>query len=70
MNRKSKPPKAKTKANEVRKDLTNVRVIQRKMAYVTGLPLGIADEDVWNFYLVIRLLLLNVTSLNSSLPLA
>ncbi|XP_049373371.1 uncharacterized protein LOC125838350 isoform X2 [Solanum verrucosum] len=46
VNRKSKPPKAKTKANEVRKDLTNVRVIQRKMAYVTGLPLGIADEDL------------------------
>ncbi|KAK4356084.1 hypothetical protein RND71_025055 [Anisodus tanguticus] len=45
-NRKSKPPKAKPKANEVRKDLTNVRVIQRKMAYVTGLPLSIADEDL------------------------
>ncbi|XP_055810145.1 uncharacterized protein LOC129880151 isoform X2 [Solanum dulcamara] len=46
VNRKSKPPKAKPKANEVRKDLANVRVIQRKMAYVTGLPLGIADEDL------------------------
>ncbi|XP_009790896.1 uncharacterized protein [Nicotiana sylvestris] len=45
-NRKSKPPKAKPKANEVRKDLTNVRVIQRKMAYVTGLPLSLADEDL------------------------
>lgn len=44
--RKSKPPKAKPKTNEVRKDLTNVRVIQRKMAYVIGLPLSIADEDV------------------------
>ncbi|XP_060184015.1 uncharacterized protein LOC132613799 isoform X1 [Lycium barbarum] len=45
-NRKSKPTKAKPKANEVRKDLTNIRVIQRKMAYVTGLPLSIADEDL------------------------
>ncbi|XP_051120195.1 uncharacterized protein LOC127243969 [Andrographis paniculata] len=46
-NRKSKPPKAaKPKANDVKKDLTNVRVIQRKMAYVIGLPLSVADEDV------------------------
>ncbi|KAK4430847.1 putative general negative regulator of transcription C16 [Sesamum alatum] len=45
-NRKAKPPKAKPKANEAKKDLTNVRVIQRKMAYVIGLPLSLADEDV------------------------
>lgn len=46
-NRKMKPPKAKLKGNnDVRKDLTNVRVIQRKMAYVIGLPLSLADEDV------------------------
>ncbi|MCD7450031.1 CCR4-NOT transcription complex subunit 4 [Datura stramonium] len=46
-NRKSKQqPKAKTKTNEVKKDLTNVRVIQRKMAYVIGLPLSLADEDL------------------------
>ncbi|KAK6136200.1 hypothetical protein DH2020_030032 [Rehmannia glutinosa] len=44
--RKAKPPKAKPKANEVKKDLTNIRVIQRKMAYVIGLPLNLADEDV------------------------
>nr|XP_027085869.1 CCR4-NOT transcription complex subunit 4-like isoform X1 [Coffea arabica] len=44
--RKSKPPKAKPKTNEVRKDLSNVRVIQRKMAYVIGLPLNLADEDL------------------------
>ncbi|KAL6545304.1 hypothetical protein OROGR_009178 [Orobanche gracilis] len=44
--KKSKPPKAKPKANEVKKDLTNIRVIQRKMAYVIGLPLTLADEDV------------------------
>ncbi|KAI3459024.1 hypothetical protein Pfo_015687 [Paulownia fortunei] len=45
-NRKAKPPKAKPKATEVKKDLTNVRVIQRKMAYVIGLPLNLADEEV------------------------
>ncbi|CAN4090219.1 unnamed protein product [Withania somnifera] len=45
--RKSKQqPKAKPKTNEVKKDLTNVRVIQRKMAYVIGLPLSLADEDL------------------------
>lgn len=50
-NRKSKPqPKAKPKTNEVKKDLTNVRVIQRKMAYVIGLPLSLAYEDVWSFF--------------------
>ncbi|KAL0289714.1 UNVERIFIED_CONTAM: General negative regulator of transcription subunit [Sesamum calycinum] len=48
-NRKAKPPKGKPKANEVKKDLTNVRVIQRKMAYVIGLPLSLADEDVKHF---------------------
>ncbi|KAL1532793.1 RING-type E3 ubiquitin transferase [Salvia divinorum] len=45
-NRKTKQPKAKPKANEVKKDLTNIRVIQRKMAYVIGLPLSLANEDV------------------------
>ncbi|XP_016436263.2 uncharacterized protein LOC107762420 [Nicotiana tabacum] len=46
VHRKSKQPKAKPKTNEVKKDLTNVRVIQRKMAYVIGLPLSLADEDL------------------------
>ncbi|KAK4436040.1 putative general negative regulator of transcription C16 [Sesamum alatum] len=45
-NRKTKPPKAKPKTDEVKKDLLNVRVIQRKMAYVIGLPLSLADEDL------------------------
>ncbi|KAK9061220.1 hypothetical protein SSX86_018400 [Deinandra increscens subsp. villosa] len=44
--RKQKPPKAKPKPNEVKKDLSNVRVIQRKMAYIIGLPLNLADEDL------------------------
>lgn len=38
--------KVKTKKIEVKKDLTNVRVIQRKMAYVIGLPLSLADEEL------------------------
>ncbi|XP_059666135.1 uncharacterized protein LOC132311967 [Cornus florida] len=45
-NRKHKPQKAKPKTNEGRTDLTNVRVIQRKMTYVIGLPLILADEDL------------------------
>ncbi|PIN21802.1 MOT2 transcription factor [Handroanthus impetiginosus] len=45
-NRKTKPPKVKPKNDEVKKDLSNVRVIQRKMVYVIGLPLSLADEDV------------------------
>lgn len=60
VHRKSKQSKAKPKSNEIKKDLTNARVIQRKMAYVIGLPLSLADEDVWSYY-VIHLLLLNIT---------
>ncbi|KAK1382396.1 General negative regulator of transcription C16C9.04c like [Heracleum sosnowskyi] len=46
--KKHKPPKAKAKAKttEVKKDLTNIRVIQRRMAYVIGLPLSLADENL------------------------
>lgn len=55
-NGKNKPPKAKPKTNEVKKDLTNVRVIQRKMAYVIGLPLSLANEDVWGLILYFVLL--------------
>ncbi|KAL8145766.1 hypothetical protein AgCh_003784 [Apium graveolens] len=44
-NRKHKPTKGKSKTNEGRKDLSIVRVIQRKMAYVIGLPLSLADVD-------------------------
>lgn len=49
--KKQKPPKAKAKAKatEVKKDLTNIRVIQRRMAYVIGLPLSLADENVWTY---------------------
>ncbi|XAR56108.1 hypothetical protein NMG60_11036440 [Bertholletia excelsa] len=44
--RKTKTHKERPKKPEVRKDLTNVRVIQRKMAYVIGLPLRLADENL------------------------
>ncbi|XP_076900103.1 uncharacterized protein LOC143554134 [Bidens hawaiensis] len=44
--RKQKQPKGKQKPTEVKKDLSNVRVIQRKMAYIIGLPLSLADEDL------------------------
>ncbi|XP_024991457.1 uncharacterized protein LOC112525527 isoform X1 [Cynara cardunculus var. scolymus] len=44
--RKQKLPKAKPKPNEGRKDLSNVRVIQRRMAYIIGLPLDLADEEL------------------------
>ncbi|KAI3705169.1 hypothetical protein L1987_75402 [Smallanthus sonchifolius] len=44
--RKQKLLKPKQKPNEGRKDLSNVRVIQRKMAYIIGLPLSLADEDL------------------------
>lgn len=43
---KNKQQKAKPKKPEVSKDLSGVRVIQRKMAYVIGLPLSLADENV------------------------
>ncbi|XP_057486057.1 uncharacterized protein LOC130772318 isoform X2 [Actinidia eriantha] len=43
---KSKPQKPKLKKPEVSKDLTSVRVIQRRMAYVIGLPLRLADENL------------------------
>ncbi|KAM7504500.1 hypothetical protein LguiB_003404 [Lonicera macranthoides] len=56
-NRKQKPTKAKPKMNEARKDLSNVRVIQRKIAYVIGLPLSLADEDVWTSSTIICYLL-------------
>lgn len=50
--KKHKPPKAKAKAKttEGKKDLTNIRVIQRRMAYVIGLPLSLADENVRTFF--------------------
>lgn len=47
--RKQKSQKAKPKASEGRMHLSNVRVIQRNLVYIIGLPLNLADEDVGSF---------------------
>ncbi|KAJ8754227.1 hypothetical protein K2173_002127 [Erythroxylum novogranatense] len=44
LGKKSKPQKVKPKTSEGRIHLTNVRVIQRNLVYVIGLPLDLADE--------------------------
>lgn len=44
--RKMKNQKAKSKSSEGRKQLSSVRVIQRNLVYIVGLPLNLADEDV------------------------
>lgn len=46
MEKKLKSHKGKSKTSEGRKQLGSVRVIQRTLVYVVGLPLNIADEDV------------------------
>ncbi|CAO2812885.1 unnamed protein product [Amaranthus hypochondriacus] len=45
MEKKQKAQKAKTKMSESRKQLNSVRVIQRNLVYISGLPLDLADED-------------------------
>ncbi|KAI3450501.1 hypothetical protein Pfo_007166 [Paulownia fortunei] len=44
--KKLKSQKGKSKASEGRKQLGSVRVIQRNLVYVVGLPLNFADEDL------------------------
>ncbi|KAK8498359.1 hypothetical protein V6N12_032911 [Hibiscus sabdariffa] len=44
--RKTKSQKAKTKSSEGRKQLSTVRVIQRNLVYIVGLPLNLADEEL------------------------
>ncbi|KAG8647320.1 uncharacterized protein LOC110622649 isoform X2 [Manihot esculenta] len=44
--RKLKSTKVKAKLSEGRMHLTNVRVIQRNLVYLIGLPLNLADEAV------------------------
>ncbi|XP_057526259.1 uncharacterized protein LOC130805500 isoform X1 [Amaranthus tricolor] len=46
MEKKHKSQKAKTKTSESRKQLSSVRVIQRNLVYISGLPLSLADEDL------------------------
>ncbi|KAI4300227.1 hypothetical protein L6164_033625 [Bauhinia variegata] len=44
--RRKKMQKLKAKASEGRKHLSDVRVIQRNLVYIIGLPLNLADEDL------------------------
>ncbi|KAK6144507.1 hypothetical protein DH2020_021327 [Rehmannia glutinosa] len=44
--KKLKSHKGKSKSSEGRKQLASVRVIQRNLVYVVGLPLSFADEDL------------------------
>lgn len=46
MNSKKKIQKLKPKSSDGRKHLTDVRVIQRNLVYIIGLPLHLADEDL------------------------
>ena len=56
--KKFKSQKAKTKSSEGRKQLSSVRVIQRNLVYIVGLPLNLADEDVCYASLFLKLLVL------------
>ena len=47
--KRQKSQKGKTKTSEGRKHLSSVRVIQRNLVYIVGLPLNLADEDVLFF---------------------
>ncbi|KAF8395025.1 hypothetical protein HHK36_018964 [Tetracentron sinense] len=44
--RKLKSHKSKPKTSEGRKHLSNVRVIQRNLVYIMGIPPSLADEDL------------------------
>ncbi|XVF68631.1 hypothetical protein PTKIN_Ptkin11bG0017000 [Pterospermum kingtungense] len=46
LEKKMKSQKAKAKSSEGRKQLSSVRVIQRNLVYIVGLPLNLADEDL------------------------
>ncbi|XP_047169821.1 uncharacterized protein LOC124838302 isoform X1 [Vigna umbellata] len=46
MEKKMKTQKAKSKSSDGRKQLSSVRVIQRNLVYIVGLPLNLADEDL------------------------
>jgi hypothetical protein len=52
---RKKSHKAKTKPSEGRKQLSSVRVIQRNLVYIVGLPLNLADEDVFSLSLSLSL---------------
>ncbi|KAG9448051.1 hypothetical protein H6P81_014179 [Aristolochia fimbriata] len=46
LEKKQKSQKSKLKASESRKHLSTVRVIQRNLVYIVGLPANLADEEV------------------------
>ena len=46
MEKKMKTQKAKSKSSDGRKQLSSVRVLQRYLVYIVGLPLNLADEDL------------------------
>lgn len=43
---RKKTQKSRSKPSDGRKQLTSVRVIQRNLVYIVGLPLNLADEDL------------------------
>lgn len=44
--KRQKSQKSKSKTSEMRKHLSNVRVIQRNLVYIVGLPASLADEEI------------------------
>ena len=52
-----KSQKAKSKSSEGRKQLSSVRVIQRNLVYIVGLPLNLADEEVLFLSLILNITL-------------
>lgn len=58
--RKLKSQKARPKTSEGRMHLSNVRIIQRNLVYIIGLPLNLADESVSSFYISIHLIIPSV----------
>ncbi|XP_022849054.1 uncharacterized protein LOC111371353 isoform X2 [Olea europaea var. sylvestris] len=46
LEKKLKSQKGKSKMSEGRKQLSSVRVVQRNLVYVVGLPVNLADEDL------------------------
>lgn len=50
MEKKVKSQKSKGKTSEGRKQLSSVRVIQRNLVYIVGLPLNLADEEVQSLH--------------------
>ncbi|KAK7262378.1 hypothetical protein RJT34_29949 [Clitoria ternatea] len=46
MEKRMKNQKSKSKSSDGRKQLSSVRVIQRNLVYIVGLPLNLADEDL------------------------